>query len=81
MTKKWDNDQSLEELLFTYRSNFLITHGYSPVYMPSPITKDWVVDQLKAIDWYLKYDFSPNKQKEAPMKVPKKRKIAVNPFK
>lgn len=79
MKKNWDANQELEVLLVAFRHNFLTTHGYNMVYVPTPITKEWVIDQLRALDWYCAYDFQ-NKAPE-PTKEIKKKPKAVNPFK
>jgi hypothetical protein len=48
------------------------------------LTKEWLVDQLKALDWYLPYDTSsarPVEENTLYKKVSKKKVKEENPFK
>jgi len=80
MTNSWNPDQSLDELVAIYRKKFIYTHGYNIVYTPSPLTKEWLIDQLHALDWYAKYEI--NSREQPKIEEPKqKRKKNINPFK
>ncbi len=73
--KQWDHNLTTEELLIIYRGNFTSVHGYHVVYTPSPLTKEWLIDQLSALDWYRRYDFTP----KAPEPEPKTKRKAKPP--
>jgi hypothetical protein len=77
--KKWDSNLTVEELVVIYRSNFTLVHGYTITYMPSPLTKEWLVDQLNALDWYRRYDFT-TKAPEPTQPKPKRKSKPICPF-
>ena len=72
---------SLDELLGVFSRKFFATHEYNLTYLPSPLTKEWLVDQLHALEWYCGYE-QMVKTKERPADtITKKVKVkSTNPF-
>ena len=80
------NDQyqqmSLDELLGVFSKKFFATHEYNFTYLPSPLTKEWLVDQIHALEWYRKYEISTAKTKDQPSDtvVKRSKSKSTNPF-
>lgn len=70
---------SIEELSGQYGKEFMAVHGYNPLWAPKPITKEWLIDQLRALDWYLPTPV--DYQSEAPKAKTRKKSKEPNPFK
>lgn len=75
-----NDEKALNELLDEYRLRFMEVHAYNMVFLPSPLTKEWLIDQLHALEWYKRYETAIE---EKPQKEFVKRKVVkhVNPFK
>ncbi len=78
MTSEKYNKLSTDELLSLFNKNFFEMHGYRMVFLPKPLTRDWLIDQLFALEWYHKYEHDVKKKpvEEAPVK-----RTKHNPFK
>jgi hypothetical protein len=77
-----NREASLEELTTQYLREFFHSHGATPRWTPNPLTKEWLVDQLEALDWYLPYDFAIGKAPEQnTIKKSKRKPKEENPFK
>lgn len=77
-------EASVEELKSQFTREFSKMHARLPAWTPNPITKDWLIDQLLALDWYLTYDLStarPAEENTLYKKVSKKKVKEENPFK
>jgi hypothetical protein len=72
--------QPLNDLIDEYRRKFLEVHAYNMVFLPTPLTKEWLIDQLHALEWYKHYETSIELK---PQKEIVKRKVVrnTNPFK
>ena len=74
---------SMDELLSMFRRKFLETHGYNIVYLPTPVTVEWLADQVSALEWYQKYEIDTRTSRidaKEPAKTAQKR-FNKNPFK
>ena len=72
-------DATFEELRGQYAKEFKELHGHNPLWTPSPLSKEWLVDQLQAMDWYL--PIPVDYVTEAPKVKTRKRSKEPNPFK
>ena len=73
-------DDTVEELSGQFGREFKAVHGYDPVWAPKPITKEWLIDQLQALDWYLPIPVDYVAE-EPLVKTRKKKDKETNPFK
>ncbi len=72
-------DATLEELTGQYGKEFKNMHGYSPLWAPKPLTREWLIDQLLALDWYL--PTPKDYVTEAPVVKTRRKSKEPNPFK
>jgi hypothetical protein len=73
---------TVEELTTQYIREFFHSHNVKPQWTPTPLTKEWLVDQLQALDWYLPYDTSIGKAPEQnTIKKSTRKPKEENPFK
>jgi hypothetical protein len=78
------SEATLEDLTVQYCNEYYRVHNAKPQWTPPVLTKEWLVDQLKALDWYLPYDTSsarPVEENTLYKKVSKKKVKEENPFK
>lgn len=73
---------STDDLLDVFRKKFISTHGYNMVYLPTPLTREWLFDQIHALEWYRKYEISTSKTKDQPSDtvVKRSKNKSTNPF-
>lgn len=69
---------STDQLTDLYRNRFLAVHGYNITFVPNPLTREWLIDQLFALEWYRAYEHSVASKPEVKKRVVKK---DTNPFK
>ncbi len=50
-------------------------HGYSPTFVPSPLTREWLVDQIDALQWYARYEWGTARAKPQEESYKKRPKI------
>jgi hypothetical protein len=79
-------EQSVAELLSSYNKTFLEVHGYKAPFIPSPVSYEWLADQLHALQWYARYENSlmtsraDEAEKRQPQEPSKKKVKKANPF-
>ena len=76
-------DATVDVLTTQYVREYFRMHNAKPMWTPTPLTREWLVDQLEALDWYLPYDTSVEKafdKNPIPQKSKRKSK-EDNPFK
>jgi hypothetical protein len=79
----FSEESTLEELTTQYVREYFHAHNSKPQWTPTPLTREWLVDQLQALDWYLPYDSSIGKAPEQNtiQKKSKRKPKEENPFK
>jgi hypothetical protein len=76
----------LELILKKYMAKFFEVHSYKPAFVPHDLTVEWLEDQLKALEWYGKYQAAVQQAKAQAQPIPqhkvsKRRTAKSNPFK
>lgn len=49
---RWSPNDDLEKLKAIYCLYHLEILGYNPHWIPLGVDKEWIIEQLKAFDWY-----------------------------
>jgi hypothetical protein len=85
-TLNWNETMPTDQLKTIFTKNFRAVHGTQLTWAPKPLTREWVIDQLAALDWYpVGFELTPvvveKIKKERKVKDPNAPKVKRKPRK
>ncbi len=76
---RWSPEDSVEVLKSFYCLYHAEVLGYQPNWLPVGVDKEWLIDQLKAFDWYTNASGIREAILKEPKPKPKKRVVKQKP--
>jgi hypothetical protein len=76
---RWSPDDDIDKLKAIYCLYHLEILGYNPHWIPLGVEKTWLIDQLKAFDWYTNASGIREAILKEPKPKPKKRVVKQKP--